>query len=216
MSNILILLFGSGGLVGIIGIILSILGYHREERRAREATKYAQLAHRREVCTELLTSMRQLASMLGDQRRKHDHLLQRWPQFGLGVKRQMRSISKMLSKVGSEFALDLEAEKVYHAAIEYLQAAQEYGQILTQPMLTVIGKSNPNRIVQLAQAADAKMANLEAAARAYLSSPEHISVSPSTNKRARATLFAHLRGIKLLHINTKKKMQRTSNNEQIP
>lgn len=187
--SILPYLLGGGGLLGIATFVATVVFARRSERTARLDAEFSLLAHRRDVCVELLEGLLQAGSAVTDFRGRHDTLLLRFTQFTPfrepGPVRGLREAQRRVAHARSELVLDENAAGVLRAAGEYVMALGTYVNALAGAMRLVLLKVSPNELAELSGMVDSKMAVLEAEARKYVAIVECRTAEPQHH---RATL----------------------------
>lgn len=184
MDSVLVLVLGTSGagviIVGIVGYVVIPLWVQRlENKRARETAENAEIAYRREICTDLLASLRDYFIALEALRDIHDNLIERWKLFHPAQRTALGKLDAsqtVLARTASALSLTAEGKKVQNAGIEYLRAGNDYIQALIKPMQQFGGrfrKGDPQELARLREIYTQKHIELEKAASLY------VSASPS-------------------------------------
>lgn len=205
MDGVLVWILGTSGagviIVGIVGYILVPLWVQRQQnQRAHEAATNDEIAYRREICTDLLASLRDYFLAVEALRSLHDNLIERWKPFHPAQRNALRKLDTaqaVLARTASALSLNTEGRKVQSAGIEYLRAGNDYIQALIKPMQQTWGrfrKGNPQELTRLREIFTQKHMELESAASLYVG--ESPSVPSSRAKRILAIPMAWIQAIR--------------------
>ncbi len=204
MDNILVWIFGTSGVavvvVGILGLWISLSHRRQESRNARRADRNAEIAYRREICTDLLASLRDYFLAVEALRSLHDNLLERWKPFHPAQRkalRKMDAVQTVLARTASALSLSTEGRKVQSAAIAYLKAGNDYTQALIKPMQQKWGrfrKGDTQELTRLREILTQKHIELENAASHYVGASP--SKPPSKVKQMLTALKVWIRNIR--------------------